>query len=158
LRLFTFSFCLRFSFMISLTCTNCQTTLSIDDAFAGGVCRCQHCGTIQTVPVRLKRREMPGSAAPVSAAKGATAETPNSNRARTESGTGAGVEDLADAVSGSGLAGTGLGGSGVTRAARAASPTITPPPRSKRKRLLIAAAGVIVVLIVVIIWLTTIGG
>src|SRR3954465_1249324 len=41
--------------MISLTCTSCQTTLSIDDAFAGGVCRCQHCGTIQTVPVRLKR-------------------------------------------------------------------------------------------------------
>lgn len=36
--------------MIRLDCSNCQTVLTIDDAFAGGVCRCQHCGTIQTVP------------------------------------------------------------------------------------------------------------
>ena len=28
--------------------------LLFDDAFAGGVCRCQYCGTIQTVPSRLK--------------------------------------------------------------------------------------------------------
>src|SRR5215204_44395 len=42
--------------MISITCTNCQTLLSIDDAFAGGVCRCQHCGTIQTVPAQRKSR------------------------------------------------------------------------------------------------------
>lgn len=36
--------------MIQLQCSNCNTVLSIDDAFAGGVCRCQFCGTIQTVP------------------------------------------------------------------------------------------------------------
>ncbi len=36
--------------MIQLECSNCKTALSIDDAFAGGVCRCQQCGTIQTVP------------------------------------------------------------------------------------------------------------
>ena len=36
--------------MISLECSNCKTVLNIDDAFAGGVCRCQQCGTIQTVP------------------------------------------------------------------------------------------------------------
>ena len=36
--------------MIRLECSNCQTVLNIDDAFAGGVCRCQYCGTIQTVP------------------------------------------------------------------------------------------------------------
>ena len=47
--------------MISITCTNCQTTLSIDDAFAGGVCRCQHCGTIQTVP--SKKKDGPGGTA-----------------------------------------------------------------------------------------------
>ena len=40
--------------MISLTCTSCKKVLQIDDAFAGGVCRCQHCGTIQTVPASLK--------------------------------------------------------------------------------------------------------
>ena len=38
--------------MIQLQCTQCSTVLSIDDAFAGGVCRCQHCGTIQTVPAQ----------------------------------------------------------------------------------------------------------
>ena len=38
--------------MIRIACTNCKTILSIDDAFAGGVCRCQHCGTIQTVPAK----------------------------------------------------------------------------------------------------------
>lgn len=38
--------------MIQLECSNCRADLSIDDAFAGGVCRCQHCGTIQTVPKR----------------------------------------------------------------------------------------------------------
>ena len=35
--------------MISLPCSHCQKTLEVDEAFAGGVCRCQHCGTIQTV-------------------------------------------------------------------------------------------------------------
>lgn len=40
--------------MISLTCTSCKKVLQIDDAFAGGVCRCQHCGTIQTVAASLK--------------------------------------------------------------------------------------------------------
>lgn len=40
--------------MITLTCTTCQRVLQIDDAFAGGVCRCQHCGTIQTVPAKSK--------------------------------------------------------------------------------------------------------
>ncbi len=36
--------------MIQLECSNCKAVLAIDDAFAGGVCRCQYCGTIQTVP------------------------------------------------------------------------------------------------------------
>jgi hypothetical protein len=40
--------------MITLPCTSCQRVLQIDDAFAGGVCRCQHCGTIQTVPAKSK--------------------------------------------------------------------------------------------------------
>jgi hypothetical protein len=40
--------------MIELTCTKCQTVLTLDDAFAGGVCRCKQCGAIQTVPSRLK--------------------------------------------------------------------------------------------------------
>ncbi|MGA2496489.1 MAG: hypothetical protein ABSH20_02035 [Tepidisphaeraceae bacterium] len=48
--------------MIQLNCIKCGATLSIDDAFAGGVCRCQHCGAIQKVPTpRRARPAMPGS-------------------------------------------------------------------------------------------------
>jgi hypothetical protein len=36
--------------MISLICSNCSHTISVDEGFAGGVCRCVHCGAIQTVP------------------------------------------------------------------------------------------------------------
>lgn len=36
--------------MISLACSTCSTTLNVDDGFAGGVCRCSKCGTVQTVP------------------------------------------------------------------------------------------------------------
>ena len=47
--------------MISLTCTSCKRSLEIDDAFAGGVCRCQYCGTIQTVPASLKQGGRPAT-------------------------------------------------------------------------------------------------
>jgi len=47
--------------MISLTCTSCKRALEIDDAFAGGVCRCQFCGTIQTVPANLKQGGRPST-------------------------------------------------------------------------------------------------
>lgn len=36
--------------MIQIECSSCNKSLAIDDAFAGSVCRCQYCGTIQTVP------------------------------------------------------------------------------------------------------------
>ena len=45
--------------MIHLTCTKCQTALTLDDAFAGGVCRCQKCGAIQTVPSQPKPASVP---------------------------------------------------------------------------------------------------
>ncbi|HMB95205.1 MAG TPA: hypothetical protein VKK61_04125 [Tepidisphaeraceae bacterium] len=43
--------------MISLNCTNCRTVIEMDDGFAGGVCRCKHCGTIQTVPSRSQGKQ-----------------------------------------------------------------------------------------------------
>ena len=56
--------------MISLTCKSCKKSLEIDDAFAGGVCRCQHCGTIQTVPARRKGNSRPaGPTAPTTPSK-----------------------------------------------------------------------------------------
>lgn len=45
--------------MIRLSCAQCGHMLEIDAAFAGGVCRCQSCGTIQTVPRRAVRGQPP---------------------------------------------------------------------------------------------------
>src|SRR5204863_7887400 len=44
------------NWMIQLICTHCRAMLEMDDGFAGGACRCRHCGTIQTVPSRLKNK------------------------------------------------------------------------------------------------------
>src|SRR5580692_8995613 len=84
--------------MIQITCTSCKRALSIDDAFAGGVCRCQFCGTIQTVPAR--------GAAQKSAASSTKTKTLFENKARSAGagvGSGSGLEDLADIVASSGL-------------------------------------------------------
>ncbi|MGB7156663.1 MAG: hypothetical protein WBD40_01275 [Tepidisphaeraceae bacterium] len=89
--------------MISITCTNCQAALSIDDAFAGGVCRCQHCGTIQTVPSK-KKNGLSGTAAGLGVK---TSKTLYQKRPR-EAGVGTGLDELAEAVTSSGLTGSGL--------------------------------------------------
>jgi hypothetical protein len=53
--------------MIRISCTSCKAVLSVDDGFACGVCRCQHCGTIQVVPASLKPPIKPASPAPAKA-------------------------------------------------------------------------------------------
>ncbi len=48
--------------MIILKCSKCREQLEVDDAFAGGVCRCVHCGALSHVPVmptRLDRKGRP---------------------------------------------------------------------------------------------------
>ncbi|MCY2955282.1 MAG: hypothetical protein NTU53_25425 [Planctomycetota bacterium] len=87
--------------MIRISCTDCDAVLEIDDAFAGGVCRCKHCGTIQTVPKELKRAATP-MAAGVKGVKAAE-EKP---KALVHQATGAGaLDELAHVVASSGLAG-----------------------------------------------------
>jgi hypothetical protein len=66
--------------MISLTCTSCKKVLQIDDAFAGGVCRCQYCGTIQTVPASLKQASRAGTPAIGAGAKALYQRTPHGRR------------------------------------------------------------------------------
>jgi hypothetical protein len=91
--------------MISITCTNCQSVLTIDDAFAGGVCRCQFCGTIQTVPSKSEAALQPvGSIAKTKSLY----QVENTPASRAEA-SGTGLDDLAGAVAGSGLAGSGSG-------------------------------------------------
>src|SRR6185437_3261902 len=103
--------------LISLTCTSCQKVLEIDDAFAGGVCRCQYCGTIQTVPARLKGNAKTGATAGATGAK-----TLYQKKARIPGQAGTGLEDLAESIVGSsGLA------RGALKANRAARPEPPPP-------------------------------
>src|SRR5689334_18033179 len=91
--------------MIRLACTNCKAVLEMDDAFAGGACRCQHCGTIQTVPSHLKNLD-------ATAAAHVSPQLPGAKPSKTlyqkpASGTGAtpgtGLDQLADIVASSGL-------------------------------------------------------
>lgn len=83
--------------MISLTCTSCQAVLLIDDAFVGGVCRCQHCGAIQTVPSHLK--------AGATRKKVKTQKTLYRKSVRDEAGgvPSSGLDELAQVVTSSGL-------------------------------------------------------
>jgi hypothetical protein len=80
--------------MIAINCTHCQQRLEMDEAFAGGVCRCQYCGTIQTVPSHLKKSTA-ATAAPAKAVHPA-------------GGSGTGLDELAEVVASSGLARSGL--------------------------------------------------
>jgi hypothetical protein len=116
--------------VISLTCTSCQKVLEIDDAFAGGVCRCQYCGTIQTVPSRK--------------AGAATAtKTLYQKKPRLPGQPGTGLEDLAEAI---------VGSSGLARGAlktnRAPAPNIPPPP--PKKNLLPLFVGISALLLIVV--------
>lgn len=99
--------------MITLTCTNCNTELHVDDAFAGGVCRCQHCGAIQTVPAK----EAAASGSPA-------AQSKTLYRSKIRSQTGTGLDELADVVASSGT----FIGSGLRSSGRNARDTTQPTP------------------------------
>lgn len=143
--------------MIRINCTNCKAQLSIDEAFAGGVCRCQYCGTIQTVPKHLRT----GAGAPgtVKAGNG-DSKALYKRKARTdrgEVGLSSGLDAIADAVASSGLSGSGLAnyGGGRPKAAGAAAP---PQAKNRMVPLLVGAAILIVLLSGVVIGLLMKGG
>src|SRR5687768_10348086 len=136
--------------MISIHCTHCRQLLEMDDAFAGGVCRCQYCGTIQTVPSKSKSRSGSGksSSSPKNGStkalykKGSAAGSTAPGAAPTETGMGTGLDDLAEIVASSGLSRGSLrtppprtrggaaaadGGAKAPRAPRPAKPFLTRP-------------------------------
>jgi hypothetical protein len=116
--------------MISIHCTQCKQLLEMDDAFAGGVCRCQYCGTIQTVP----RKRNGGSG---SKSKGSSSSKALYKRGSGDSGVveGAGAPAGATGTKGGSSPGTGLDelaqavatSSGLTRGSLSKPP---PKPRS----------------------------
>ncbi|MCG3179698.1 MAG: hypothetical protein BIFFINMI_02039 [Phycisphaerae bacterium] len=53
---------------ILLKCHQCQEQLEVDDAFAGGICRCVHCGALSHVPhqrTELDRKGRPKTPPPM---------------------------------------------------------------------------------------------
>jgi hypothetical protein len=147
--------------MIQINCTNCKALLQIDDAFAGGVCRCRYCGTIQTVPKHL-RNAAAGTGAGGNAgngdalseiaagAGGAPSKTLWQKKGATiDAGSGTGLDDLAGIVASSGLSSNRL----KAKAAAAKSPAAPPQKDKKTALLLTVAGGVIALLLGVIIFM-----
>jgi hypothetical protein len=136
--------------MIRINCTNCKAQLSIDEAFAGGVCRCQYCGTIQTVPKHLKA----DAAAPVPSGKpagnGDPSKVQHKKKSRTvgaDLGLSSGLDAIADAVASSGLSGSGLTSNyGLGQR----EPLVEPAPRPTNNKLLplLVISGILIVLLV----------
>ncbi|MGA2232865.1 MAG: hypothetical protein ABSH22_18350 [Tepidisphaeraceae bacterium] len=90
--------------MIRITCTHCRQVLTIDDGFAGGVCRCQHCGTIQTVPAAAGKAQGRGAAPQAKTLyRGATRSVDEHDDHHHHSGSG--LDEIAEIVSSSGLSG-----------------------------------------------------
>jgi hypothetical protein len=120
--------------MIRLICTHCRAMLEMDDGFAGGACRCQHCGTIQTVPSHLKNKSTSQK----------KSRTLYQNSPAVPS---SGLEQLADVVVSSGLTSARL-------KKPAASPQNQKQPKNL-KTLLIGAGALILVLCSTLIYLVT---
>lgn len=111
----------------------------MDDAFAGGVCRCQYCGTIQSVPARA-RRVAPGVTPGASGAKAGT--TPAAH----------GLDALADVVASSGLSRGALPAALQPGAPLAPTPAALPvdygrsPTKSLGFPLIVALAAIVLLL------------
>jgi hypothetical protein len=69
----------------------------MDEAFAGGVCRCRHCGAIQTVPTHLKFKNTAATT------KKKAGRTLYSKRAGGDAIPSSGLDQLAQVVASSGL-------------------------------------------------------
>src|SRR5205814_5555934 len=115
--------------------------LQIDDAFAGGVCRCKHCGTIQTVPSKSHRSSATAIKQPASKAL-------FQQKVRVDAGAGTGLDDLAEVVASSGLSGTGLQSGRLTR------PLPKPAATSSGAKMLMMVGALLVgaALIGVLVW------
>ena len=139
--------------MISITCTHCSANLTMDEAFAGGVCRCQHCGTIQTVPAARKDKAGFSGAGATTVQQKALYQ----RRGRAAVDAGSGLDELADVVASSGLGGSGLTSGRLSRPAGSSSqPTDhapLPQPSSNLMPLIIGGGVLILLLVGVIVYL-----
>jgi len=138
--------------MIQLNCTNCKALLQIDDAFAGGVCRCRYCGTIQTVPKHLRSENGNGNAMTQAAIEAKPAKTLFQKKGAVDpggAGSGTGLDDLAGIVASSGLTSSRL--QKKPDGSPAAAAANTPRPRQDQTRLIVIAASAVIVFLLGII-------
>ena len=142
--------------MITLICTKCKNSLEMDEAFAGGVCRCQYCGTIQTVPSHLKHSGRP--ATPV--ASGQKALYGGGGAGGSPGVPSSGLDDLASAVATS--SGLTSGGVAQRRPTRGGTTIDYPAPgagrQPSRTPLFIALGVGGIVIVGLLIWILTRGG
>jgi hypothetical protein len=139
--------------MIRITCTHCRQLLTIDDGFAGGVCRCQHCGTIQTVPAAAGKSQDRGAAPTAKTLYRAEARKIEGHSVELPTPDTSSLDQLADIVSSSGLAHsartarpTSGGGNGMSIEAKE-------PPRRLAPVNILAAVAVLVLVGAVAIFL-----
>ena len=127
--------------MIVVNCSQCKARLEMDDAFAGGVCRCHFCGTIQTVPAAAKRQA--GKPSPPATSSPSTAPAAKAPGAKA----GDGLDALAAAAA--------ARGTGEPRPAPAAPPIdyARPPHQKKLGAPMIVALCVIALLALILGWL-----
>lgn len=131
--------------MISLVCTKCGNALQVDDGFAGGVCRCSKCGTIQTVPGRGQQKAAVGDVIFERATRGARDAPPAKNTRP-----GQDLDALSEIVTSSGLVGSGMLNSPRRRPADAAE------AQKRGKTLALVGGGIgALVAIGVGLWLTS---
>ncbi len=122
--------------MIRIHCVNCKTLLEIDDGFAGGVCRCVHCGKMQAVPKASR-----------SGARAAGPEVGSRGFEGLERTLGTGVRILSP----SSLSGSGLGSDNLS-AAPSKETIAAPAAKSNWRMLMFGAIAAIVALIALILW------
>jgi hypothetical protein len=135
--------------MIRITCTHCRQVLTIDEGFAGGVCRCQNCGTIQTVPAAKSAGR--GAAAPKTLYRAADQAGPGGHSDHPLSDST--LAELAEIVSSSGLRSNSRRLRQPLPMGTPGSVVSAPPPRRSHTLALIAAAVIILALVAVIIML-----
>lgn len=155
--------------MIQINCTNCQAVLTIDDAFAGGVCRCRYCGTIQTVPKHLKAQGQNGDGGNAGSGSGVVAAVAGAKAPKTlyqkkaavaDPGigpSGTGLDDLANIVASSGLSSSRLRKPDGAAQGRAPGGPAGPAPAGAPKApnrnlvLIVSGAGAIIALLLGVI-------
>ena len=128
--------------MIRLHCSNCAEVLEVDDAFAGGVCRCRHCGAIQSVPADGSTPE---------GGEGQVVGSKPLYRREEQKSDASGLDELASIVSSGMLSASALnarrgGGGGATRRKPMSKRDIADPPAKGPDRRLAIALGVAAVL------------